>query len=775
MARSLLARRVPQLTGIYLVASWGLLEFVDWAVDQYALSPVLTNFVVTLLVLLLPMVVVLAWRHGAPGADRWTRIDGAAIGLNLAAAAGILFVAFSGQELGAATTVKVVEDEAGNTVERVVPKAAFRRNVLLYDFDNESGDPELDWLRTGIVIGVSFDLFQDLFMTCLTVDDAGTVRERLAEAGFDLTDNIPLSLKREAAERRSVGHFMGGAVRTDGDTLVIETRLYETRNARLVATRTYRGTDPLELADRISVDFRRDLGIPDWQIEESVDLPAAELLTHSPDAFRSFSKVLVATRSNDLVAARSLAEEAVARDSTFALAHLWVSIIALLSGDQAAAGTLMAEATRHAYRLPERARLSVQVVDQLYYKQDPEAAIRAARYWTEIYPQDAEARRQLAGIYASTGDMDGQLAQYRALLAIDSADVGTMRQMASVFRAREEYDSAFVYYEHLGDRRPTDIRTRLDIAGTLLSLVKYAEAREELERARVAAPDEPDVLNQLARLDMREGRYEDAARRVEQMTSLGRTPQERHASVGLEETLYYERGQFARLEDAYRRRLATLAEYQSPIDVVGQMDNSELFIYAAEGGREAYALQQIDSLRNSGWPSYAQRGAGLEPGEHGLHHLGRRANRGAGGRELPPCARELRRGKRSRTARLAVPRNPAPLPHIARAVERRGRRGRLATRACPGTGRVPARCGSVPRGPGPDGGRRRGTRGRGRDLVRGGSGPPPLTRGPGATAGPAGRVGESARGAGQRPPLLSPPLSPRHPARRRASNRKRPA
>jgi tetratricopeptide (TPR) repeat protein/TolB-like protein len=599
MARSLLARRVPQLTGIYLVASWGLLEFVDWAVDQYALSPVLTNFVVTLLVLLLPMVVVLAWRHGAPGADRWTRIDGAAIGLNLAAAAGILFVAFSGQELGAATTVKVVEDEAGNTVERVVPKAAFRRNVLLYDFDNESGDPELDWLRTGIVIGVSFDLFQDLFMTCLTVDDAGTVRERLAEAGFDLTDNIPLSLKREAAERRSVGHFMGGAVRTDGDTLVIETRLYETRNARLVATRTYRGTDPLELADRISVDFRRDLGIPDWQIEESVDLPAAELLTHSPDAFRSFSKVLVATRSNDLVAARSLAEEAVARDSTFALAHLWVSIIALLSGDQAAAGTLMAEATRHAYRLPERARLSVQVVDQLYYKQDPEAAIRAARYWTEIYPQDAEARRQLAGIYASTGDMDGQLAQYRALLAIDSADVGTMRQMASVFRAREEYDSAFVYYEHLGDRRPTDIRTRLDIAGTLLSLVKYAEAREELERARVAAPDEPDVLNQLARLDMREGRYEDAARRVEQMTSLGRTPQERHASVGLEETLYYERGQFARLEDAYRRRLATLAEYQSPIDVVGQMDNSELFIYAAEGGREAYALQQIDSLRNS--------------------------------------------------------------------------------------------------------------------------------------------------------------------------------
>ncbi len=596
MIRSLLDRRVPQLTGIYLIASWGFVQFVDWAVNQYSLSPAITNFVVTLLLLLLPTVLVIAWRHGAPGEDSWTRIDGAAIGLNLAAAGGILFVAFSGQELGAATTVKLVEDEAGNTVERVVPKAAFRRNVLLYDFDNESGDSDLDWLRTGILFGVSVDLVQDLFMTVVTAD---AVREFLAEAGFGLTDNIPLSLKREAAERRSLGHFMDGAVRTDGDTLVVETRLYETRNARQVATRTYRGTDPLELADRISVDLRRDLGIPDWQVEESVDLPAAELLTHSPDAFRLLSKMQVAGRSNDLVAARSLAEEAVARDSTFAVAHLSASMVALASGDQAIAGALMAEAARHAYRLPERVRLNVQVMDQFLFKQDPEAAIRAARYWTEIYPQDAEARRQLAGIYSSTGDTDGQIAQYRALLAIDSADVGTLRQLASVFRSREEYDSAFAYYERLGDRRPNDVRTRLNVAITLLTLGKYTEAREELEQARVAAPDDPSVSWQLARLDIWEGRYEDAIEHLAQVTKLERTPRERERRAGLEETLYYWRGQFGRLQDAYRRRLSTLAEFQPPVAVVSAIDNSELFVYAAEGGREAYALQQIDSLRSS--------------------------------------------------------------------------------------------------------------------------------------------------------------------------------
>ena len=78
---------------------------------------------------------------------------------------------------------------------------------------------------------------------------------------------IPLALKRQLSEARGVGHFLAGELSArDGDTLVVATRLYETRNAREVAARTYRGTDPLEIVDRMSIDVRRDLGIPEWQI-----------------------------------------------------------------------------------------------------------------------------------------------------------------------------------------------------------------------------------------------------------------------------------------------------------------------------------------------------------------------------------------------------------------------------------------------------------------------------------------------------------------------------
>jgi tetratricopeptide (TPR) repeat protein len=552
-----------------------------------------------LLLLLLPMVVVLAWRHGAPGEDRWTKMDAAVIGLSVVATAGILMLTFSGQELGAATTVRLLEDDDGNTVERVIPKAAFRRDVMVWDFDNESGDPELDWLRSGLWTGLVTDLYQDLFVSPVDIDESGQ-RERLNEAGFALPYGVPLALKRQLAEARGVGHFLEGELlEGDGDTLVVRTRLYETRNAREVASHTYRGTDPLEIVDRMSVDVRRDLGIPDWQIAESVDLPAAEMFTDSPEAFRVFAESRVAKLQNRLGEARSAADAATEIDPTFASAHAASASAALLLGDQAAARDGIAEALRHAYRLPERSTLLLQMLDRMLFRMDPAGALQTGRYWTELYPQDPMARRLLAAVYGMQGDTDGQIAQYRALLATDSSDVQSLQEIAGAFRGKQQYDSALAYYARLADLQPTDVRTRLDIAATRISLLEFDEAREGLERARITAPADPSVLDRLARLDMQLGRYEDAANHLEEMSALARTPRQRDLVAGAQASYFYNLGQVGRLLEAHGRRLEAVGEYLPPISAVLMLNTSEALTYAAEWGGEADALEQIDSLRAS--------------------------------------------------------------------------------------------------------------------------------------------------------------------------------
>jgi hypothetical protein len=40
-------RRVPHILGAYFAGGWILLEFTDWAVGRWVLSPHITDFVVT--------------------------------------------------------------------------------------------------------------------------------------------------------------------------------------------------------------------------------------------------------------------------------------------------------------------------------------------------------------------------------------------------------------------------------------------------------------------------------------------------------------------------------------------------------------------------------------------------------------------------------------------------------------------------------------------------------------------------------------------------------
>ena len=134
--KSLKERRVPQIAGIYLGTGWGLVQFVEWIVERYGLSPYLPDFSLVILFSLLPSVLIIAYYHGRPGPDTWTNVEKISIPINLLVTVGLLVFLFSGKELGAATKTMVVENENGQMVERVVAKSAFRKRIVLFNIKN---------------------------------------------------------------------------------------------------------------------------------------------------------------------------------------------------------------------------------------------------------------------------------------------------------------------------------------------------------------------------------------------------------------------------------------------------------------------------------------------------------------------------------------------------------------------------------------------------------------------------------------------------------------
>ncbi|MCK4312088.1 MAG: adenylate/guanylate cyclase domain-containing protein [Candidatus Cloacimonetes bacterium] len=72
--QNLWQRRVPQILVLYLVACWVIVEIVSsLLVDRYLLSTHLIDFSIVTLLSLIPSILLLAYFHGKPGRDEWTK------------------------------------------------------------------------------------------------------------------------------------------------------------------------------------------------------------------------------------------------------------------------------------------------------------------------------------------------------------------------------------------------------------------------------------------------------------------------------------------------------------------------------------------------------------------------------------------------------------------------------------------------------------------------------------------------------------------------------
>lgn len=153
LVRTLLERRVPHVLAIYAGASWGVVEFVSFAVDEFLLSPHWTRVALVALLLLLPTALMLAWFHGKPGreVEGLARTEKIGIPANVVLCGAVLWMLFGGEDLGAATTSVTVETEDGEVIEREVAKAEFRKRTVLFPLDPGAGlDEDDSWLAYAV-------------------------------------------------------------------------------------------------------------------------------------------------------------------------------------------------------------------------------------------------------------------------------------------------------------------------------------------------------------------------------------------------------------------------------------------------------------------------------------------------------------------------------------------------------------------------------------------------------------------------------------------------
>lgn len=505
--RELLRRRVPQIVGAYLAGGWILLEFTDWTVNRYVLSSHVTDFVVASWLLLLPAVAILAWNHGSPGRDEWKRSETIGIALNLILAGGILLAVFRGQDLGAATTSVVVQDDEGNELTREIPKAEFRRRVALFSFVNGSGDPELDWLQYAFPQAISIDMAQDPFVRSLA-----DIRREKEGADPERPLALPLAQRREIAGQLSAETFVTGVLDRTPDGFEVRFTVHDTERGRPIAEHILSGADPMELADQVSLQIRRDLAIPTGHLDSTPDLPVRELLSENDEALRPFFAGAF-YNGIDVNLSRASLIQATRIDSTFARANWILGDLLFAANDLDGALEAERAAIRHDFRLDESARFALKTA---YYlaSQEPERALSVARLHTELYPYETDAYWLLGLLLERRGEDEAAVEAFERVIELDPFLIQAYRRIGDIRLDDGRFDEAEESYRKLLELNAESAPPHLMLGKLYLTAGRFDEAEAEYERAQILDPTSSYPSIGLARTAMFQGRFEEAEDRL---------------------------------------------------------------------------------------------------------------------------------------------------------------------------------------------------------------------------------------------------------------------
>ncbi|MEO0741466.1 MAG: tetratricopeptide repeat protein [Bacteroidota bacterium] len=553
----LLRRRVPQVLGGYVASCASAILFFNFLTSRYALSPYLVDILLWGLILMIPTVALLAYRHGGPGPQHWTPLHLGSVVLNIVVAVAVLTFGFWGKPLSATTTTVAIEDEDGETVERVVVADTHRKRLVVFPFENATS--EGGWVATAMPALVQADLRQDPFFRILT---GNNVSERLARAGFADGRGVPLALQRRIAQELSYGHVVAGTVRAEGNGYALDLDLVNTETGRTQAEHTFTGATLAELADAATVALKADLDLPAAHIEATEDLPASEVMTASIEALEAYARGLDARYfGNDPVAARELMSEATALDPTFA--HAYLERAGMLFADQDQMGALEAlrAAQQHDYRLSEPQRFAIKA-QRLFFEGQPEQAREAIGQWVALYPDDPDAYLNRAQFLQLRGDYAGMVADYERSLELEPTSVGRYLTIGDTYRNQiGDFDKALAAYRaFLREGSEPDVAYRR-IGLTHEDAGQLDSALVAFDQAIAADPENLITLQNKAGVLASLGRFAEAETTLGTMLSRVRTDRERVSANMALAIVLQRQGRYAAGLEAHRAAWAAMRRY----------------------------------------------------------------------------------------------------------------------------------------------------------------------------------------------------------------------
>lgn len=560
-------RRFFPMLAAYFGGGWVFLEFFGFVVDTLHLAPTLKLTALTLLAAFVPTAGVIAYFHGRPGKDPIANTEKIFIPLNVLAVILVLtFIPPTAVSSSPATDAVVMrvkyEDDSGSITERTLVRPQFQTPIMLYLFQNQTGDSANNWLEFWFIDGLLEDLNQNNY---LTFNNQYINQGAISRLEMERPSRVPLSIQLKWAQDAGSKFLINGEFRKEGDLWRVRALVYDVKQGKIVLDQYITDRSVIDIIDLLSVPIKHAVNLSEKQINAFQDLPVRELTSYNVDAIKAYSEYWCAVTWNDDTGQGLIdIKAAVKADPTFALAQFlaWQHCFKLNRPEWV---DHLEAAMRFKDRLSDNNR---QLLEYYYFlvQGNDEAADHALSRWIALAPNNPQPYLFRAQQFDRDGKRQEALSNLIRVNQMSPENEQALDALSRISLELGRTDDALGYAnQFINDHPGLDLGYLLR-GNALRATGDYAAALHAYDQAYGNDPRRIDNWIAVAREKARQGNIQDVVKQTETMLSQRTAPRDQIQLYRLLYNLEKDQGHFIDAVKVYRQMMALGRTTMMPIN-----------------------------------------------------------------------------------------------------------------------------------------------------------------------------------------------------------------
>lgn len=553
--------RAAKWLGIYVFASWGLVQAVAFTLSKIDVSPHWAALLQWILWGMIPSLLIYFVHQERINRNVLKWREKIIFPLNIAALGALIYIVFGTTDFGATTTQVNFAGIGLDIGPQTIVKEEFRTSIPIFSFSQEEGKEEIEWLGSAVKVMLLMDLHQDKYA-------------RPVDAGHANMTTVDKIISTKIFHER----YVDGFYQKKNDTYIIKPEIHASKSGKLITKASFQGKNLLTVLDSVSVYVREELGLDEKKRAMSTDLNLEEFTSRKPEAIQHFA---LGFDNND----RKELELATQTDSTFALAWLAQGkLILRWNKGLKEAQYNLDNAYKNRDNLPSEKQLEIMAYRYISHSKWEEAE-KLIKIQLEIEPGNQELNAVLNSIYGETRQIDAMYEHASSLFEKEKNEkngymlVDAMHIQGKSERVKKEIKPFLA----LDPQNPV-LLTMLMQAHVFLN--EAEEAREIKNRIKLLYPDRAPVVDVIDDILAFQADNEPEVEDLQMFTGTYRSHfDEGYMNIWLDENRliqYYSKQSASRVLPAGKRRIIDCGSWQSWVreylpNSLGEFDAMRVF------------------------------------------------------------------------------------------------------------------------------------------------------------------------------------------------------